>query len=102
MSFQPNSGAAGEFTGLIVIREYHRRHNQGHRDVILIPSSAHGTNPASAAMAGLKIEVVSCDDRGNIKIDHLKQLAENHKDNLAGFMVTYPSTHEYLNRILRK
>jgi glycine dehydrogenase len=93
VSFQPNSGAAGELAGLLVIREYHRKHNQGQRNVILVPSSAHGTNPASAAMVGLNIQVVSCDDRGNIKIDHLKQLAENHKDNLAGFMVTYPSTH---------
>ncbi len=93
ISFQPNSGAAGEFAGLVVICEYHRRREQGHRDVMLIPSSAHGTNPASAAMAGLKIEVVNCDERGNINIEHLKQLAEQHKDVLAGFMVTYPSTH---------
>ncbi len=93
VSFQPNSGAAGEFTGLIVIMEYHQQNNQGHRNVVLIPSSAHGTNPASAAMAGMKIEVVACDDRGNIRIDLLKELAEKHKENLAGFMVTYPSTH---------
>ncbi len=93
VSFQPNSGAAGELTGLLVIREYHRHHNQAHRDVILIPSSAHGTNPASAAMAGLKIEVVSCEENGNIKTSHLKELCEKHKDNLAAFMVTYPSTH---------
>ena len=93
ISFQPNSGAAGEFTGLIVVMEYHRQNNQGHRNVVLIPSSAHGTNPASAAMAGMKIEVVACDERGNIRIDLLKDLAEKHKENLAGFMVTYPSTH---------
>jgi glycine dehydrogenase len=93
VSFQPNSGAAGEFTGLVVIMEYHRQNNQGHRNVVLIPSSAHGTNPASAAMAGMKIEVVGCDDRGNIRIDLLKELAGKNKENLAGFMVTYPSTH---------
>jgi glycine dehydrogenase len=93
ISFQPNSGASGEFAGLMVICEYHRSCNQEHRNIILIPSSAHGTNPASAAMAGLSIEVVSCDDQGNINTDHLKQLAEQYKDNLAGFMVTYPSTH---------
>ena len=93
ISFQPNSGAAGEFAGLMVIFEYHRRHNQGHRNIILIPSSAHGTNPASAAMAGLSIEVVNCDEQGNINQEHLKQLAEQHKEKLAGFMVTYPSTH---------
>jgi glycine dehydrogenase len=77
----------------VVIMEYHRQNNQGHRNVVLIPSSAHGTNPASAAMAGMKIEVVGCDDRGNIRIDLLKELAEKNKENLAGFMVTYPSTH---------
>lgn len=93
VSFQPNSGAAGELTGLLVIHQYHRKHNQSQRNVVLIPSSAHGTNPASAAMAGFQIEVVSCDENGNIKMSHLKELAEKHKDNLAAFMVTYPSTH---------
>jgi glycine dehydrogenase len=93
VSFQPNSGAAGEYTGLLVIREYHHYHNQSQRNVILIPSSAHGTNPASAAMAGMIIEVISCDEQGNIRLNHLKELAEKHKDNLAGLMVTYPSTH---------
>lgn len=93
ISFQPNSGASGEYTGLLVIREFHRYHNQSHRDVILIPSSAHGTNPASAAMAGLTIEIVNCNDQGDIRMDHLIELAEKYKENLAGFMVTYPSTH---------
>lgn len=93
VSFQPNSGAAGELTGLLVIAEYHRQRNEPHRNVILIPSSAHGTNPASAAMAGFKIDVVSCEENGNIKTSHLKELCEKHKDNLAAFMVTYPSTH---------
>jgi glycine dehydrogenase len=93
ISFQPNSGAAGEFAGLLVIREYHRQHKQEHRNIVLIPSSAHGTNPASAAMAGFSIEVVQCEENGNIKTCHLKELCEKHKDNLAAFMVTYPSTH---------
>ncbi|MFC2151345.1 aminomethyl-transferring glycine dehydrogenase [Bacteroidota bacterium] len=93
ISFQPNSGAAGEYTGLMVIREYHIEHGQGHRDVALIPSSAHGTNPASAVMAGMKVVVVECDENGNIDIDDLKKKAEEHKENLAAWMVTYPSTH---------
>ncbi len=91
--FQPNSGAAGEYAGLMVIRAYHRDHGQAQRDVMLIPASAHGTNPASAAMAGMKIEVIKTDERGNIDIDDLRQKAEKNKDRLAGFMVTYPSTH---------
>jgi glycine dehydrogenase len=93
ISFQPNSGAAGEYAGLLVIRKYHESRNENYRDVVLIPSSAHGTNPASAAMAGLKVVVVDCDDRGNIVISDLKAKAELHKENLAAFMVTYPSTH---------
>lgn len=93
VSFQPNSGAAGEYAGLMVIREFHKSQGQEHRNVVLIPSSAHGTNPASAAMAGMKIEVVGCDEKGNIRMDHLHELAEKHKDNLCAFMVTYPSTH---------
>ncbi len=92
-SFMPNSGAAGEYTGLMVIREYHRSRNEAHRNITLIPSSAHGTNPASAVMAGMKVVVVKCDDNGNIDIDDLKLKAEEHKDNLASLMVTYPSTH---------
>lgn len=93
VSFQPNSGAAGEYAGLLLIRQYHINNNQPQRNVVLIPSSAHGTNPASAAMAGMKIVVVDCDNNGNIKTDCLKSLAEQNKDTLAGFMVTYPSTH---------
>lgn len=93
VSFQPNSGAAGEYAGLMLMRQYHINNNQSQRNVVLIPSSAHGTNPASAAMAGLKIIVVDCDNKGNIKTDCLKSLAEENKDTLAGFMVTYPSTH---------
>ncbi|MFW5978711.1 MAG: aminomethyl-transferring glycine dehydrogenase, partial [Bacteroidia bacterium] len=93
ISFQPNSGAAGEHTGLMTIRAYHKDHGEGHRNVVLIPSSAHGTNPASGVMAGMKVVVVDCDDNGNISMDDLKEKAEAHKDNLAAFMVTYPSTH---------
>lgn len=93
ISFQPNSGAAGEYAGLMVIREYHISRGEGHRKVVLIPSSAHGTNPASAAMAGMQVTVVECDERGNINIEDLRKKAEENKMNLAGFMITYPSTH---------
>lgn len=93
MSFMPNSGASGEYTGLMVIRAYHESRGEGHRNVTLIPSSAHGTNPASAVMAGMKVVVVKCDDHGNIDMDDLRQKAADHKENLAAIMVTYPSTH---------
>ena len=93
ISFQPNSGAAGEYTGLMVIRQYHISRGQGHRKICLIPQSAHGTNPASAAMAGMEIIVVKTDDNGNIDMEDLLSKAEQHKDDLAALMVTYPSTH---------
>jgi glycine dehydrogenase len=93
VSFQPNSGAQGEFTGLMVIREYHHRKGEKDRNVVLIPFSAHGTNPASAVMAGMKVVVVKCDDHGNIDVDDLKEKAEKHKEQLSALMVTYPSTH---------
>ncbi|MBL7912379.1 MAG: aminomethyl-transferring glycine dehydrogenase [Bacteroidia bacterium] len=93
MSFQPNSGAQGEYAGLMVIRAYHIANGNANRNVALIPSSAHGTNPASAAMAGMKIVITKCDDKGNIDIADLKAKAEEHKDNLSCLMVTYPSTH---------
>jgi glycine dehydrogenase len=93
VSFQPNSGAAGEYAGLMVIREYHHSRNESHRNVVLIPSSAHGTNPASGVMAGMQVIVVECDDGGNINIEDLKLKAKEHKDELAAFMITYPSTH---------
>jgi glycine dehydrogenase len=102
ISFQPNSGAAGEYTGLMVIRAYHNSRGEGHRNVVLIPSSAHGTNPASAAMAGLKIAVVDCDTNGNINTEHLKNLAETNKDVLAAFMITYPSTHGVFEESVRE
>ncbi len=93
VSFQPNSGAAGEYAGLLVIREYHMTRGEGHRNIALIPSSAHGTNPASAVMAGMQVVVVECDEKGNIDIEDLRKKAEENKDSLACFMITYPSTH---------
>jgi glycine dehydrogenase len=102
VSFQPNSGAAGEYAGLMVIREYHRRNNQAHRNIVLIPSSAHGTNPASAIMAGMEVCVVNCDDLGNIDITDLKQKAAANASNLAAFMVTYPSTHGVFEQNIRE
>ena len=92
-SLQPNSGAQGEYAGLMVIREYLRQTGQGHRNVCLIPSSAHGTNPASAIMAGMLVVVVGCDEKGNIDLDDLQLKADQHAANLAALMVTYPSTH---------
>lgn len=93
MSFQPNSGAQGEYAGLMVIQAYLESKGQGHRNICLIPASAHGTNPASASMAGLKVVVVKCDERGNIDVADLKARAEEHSENLHSLMVTYPSTH---------
>jgi glycine dehydrogenase len=93
VSLQPNSGAQGEYTGLMVIRAYHNSKGETNRNVVLIPSSAHGTNPASAVMAGMKVIVVKCDDLGNIDVEDLKNKAEEHKQNLSALMVTYPSTH---------
>ncbi len=92
-SLQPNSGAQGEYAGLLTISAYHADHNEAHRNVILIPISAHGTNPASAVMAGFKVVVTKCDEAGNIDVADLKLNAEKYKDSLAGLMVTYPSTH---------
>ena len=93
MSLQPNSGAQGEFAGLKVIQAYHEARGDHNRDVTLIPSSAHGTNPASAIMAGTKVVIVQCDEKGNIDVADLKVKAEEHKTNLSALMVTYPSTH---------
>src|SRR5690606_35997058 len=90
---QPNSGAQGEYAGLMVIRAYHASLGEGHRNVVLIPASAHGTNPASASMAGMQVVVVKCDERGNIEMEDLRTKAEIHAANLAALMVTYPSTH---------
>lgn len=93
ISFMPNSGAQGEYTGLMVIRAYHHSRGEKQRNVVLIPASAHGTNPASAVMAGNKVVVVKCDEHGNIDINDLKAKAEQYQDTLSALMVTYPSTH---------
>lgn len=101
-SLQPNSGASGEFTGLLVIRAYHKSVGEAKRNICLIPSSAHGTNPASAVMAGMKVVVVACDENGNIDVDDLQTKAREHADDLAAFMVTYPSTHGVFEKGIRK
>ena len=93
MSFQPNSGAQGEYAGLLVIQAYHQSRGDAHRNVALIPTSAHGTTPASAAMCGMKIVLVKCDEKGNIDVNDMREKATLHKDNLSCLMVTYPSTH---------
>ena len=93
ISFQPNAGSQGEYAGLLAICKYHESRGEGHRDVCLIPSSAHGTNPASAQMAGLKVVVVGSDSNGNVDVADLKAKAEKHADHLAALMITYPSTH---------
>ncbi|MGE4288060.1 MAG: aminomethyl-transferring glycine dehydrogenase [Salinivirgaceae bacterium] len=101
VSLQPNSGAAGEYTGLMVIREYHKSRGQQHRNIVLIPASAHGTNPASAVMAGGQVVVVACDQKGNVDVADLKAKAEEHKDKLHSFMITYPSTHGVFEKEIR-
>ncbi|MEB0137765.1 MULTISPECIES: aminomethyl-transferring glycine dehydrogenase [unclassified Undibacterium] len=93
VSLQPNAGSQGEYAGLLVIQAYHAARGQGHRNICLIPSSAHGTNPASASMVGLEVVVVACDERGNVDLHDLQAKAEQHSANLAAVMVTYPSTH---------
>ncbi len=101
MSFQPNSGASGEYAGLLVIQAYHRSRGESQRNVVLIPSSAHGTNPASAAMCGMHIVVVKCDSKGNIDVDDLRAKAEEHNTDLSCLMVTYPSTHGVYEESIR-
>jgi glycine dehydrogenase len=93
VSLQPNAGSQGEYTGLLVIRKYHESRGEGHRNVCLIPQSAHGTNPASAVMCGMKVVAVACDAEGNVDLDDLKAKAQKHSKELAALMVTYPSTH---------
>ena len=93
VSLQPNAGAQGEFAGLMVIKKYHEKNGDKNRNVCLIPSSAHGTNPASAQMVGMKVVVIKCDEHGNVDIEDLKEKATTHSENLAALMVTYPSTH---------
>src|SRR5207342_1239497 len=93
VSLQPNAGSQGEYAGLLVIRAYHESRGEGHRNICLIPTSAHGTNPASAAMCNFKVVAVACDTNGNIDVADLKAKAAEHAANLAALMVTYPSTH---------
>ena len=101
-SLQPNSGAQGEYTGLMVIRAFHEANGDKHRNICLIPASAHGTNPASAVMAGMKVVVTKTSETGNIDVEDLKEKAEKHKDNLAALMVTYPSTHGVFESAIRE
>jgi glycine dehydrogenase len=93
ISLQPNAGSQGEYAGLLVIRQYHEHRGESHRNVCLIPTSAHGTNPASAVMCGMKVVPIACDENGNINVEDLKAKAQKHSENLAALMVTYPSTH---------
>ena len=93
VTLQPNSGAQGEYTGLLLIRAYHRSRGEDHRDVVLIPTSAHGTNPASARMAGYEVQLIECDEHGNVDVADVEEKIDKHRDRLAGLMVTYPSTH---------
>ncbi|MCC6971050.1 MAG: aminomethyl-transferring glycine dehydrogenase [Phycisphaerales bacterium] len=102
VSLQPNAGSQGEYAGLLVIHAYHKSRGQGHRNVCLIPTSAHGTNPASAVVAGLNVIPVACDSHGNIDVADLKARATEHKDNLAALMVTYPSTHGVFEEAIRE
>jgi glycine dehydrogenase len=102
ISLQPNAGSQGEYAGLLVIRAYHESRGQGHRDVCLIPTSAHGTNPASAVIAGLRTVAVACDDQGNIDVEDLAAKAKEHEPNLACLMVTYPSTHGVFEESIRQ
>ena len=101
ISLQPNAGSQGEYAGLLVIRAWHESRGEAHRDICLIPSSAHGTNPASAAMAGLRVVVVGCDKDGNVDLADLRAKAEQHREKLAALMVTYPSTHGVFEAAIR-
>jgi len=102
ISLQPNAGSQGEYAGLLVIRQYHQQRGQGHRRVCLIPQSAHGTNPASAVMAGMRVVAVACDQDGNIDVADLRAKGDQHRDNLAALMVTYPSTHGVFETAIRE
>jgi glycine dehydrogenase len=102
VSLQPNAGSQGEYTGLLVIRAYHESRGEGARNVCLIPVSAHGTNPASAVMAGFRVVVVECDDRGNVDLDDLAKKADAHRDELGALMITYPSTHGVFEERIRE
>jgi glycine dehydrogenase len=102
VSLQPNAGSQGEYAGLLAIKAWHESRNEAHRDICLIPSSAHGTNPASAAMAGMKIVIVKCDDSGNVDVEDLRKKAEKHASALSALMITYPSTHGVFEQQIRE
>src|SRR5256885_8355589 len=102
VSLQPNAGSQGEFAGLLVIRAYHQHRGEGHRTTCLMPQSAHGTNPASAVMAGMQVVVVKTDAQGNIDVADLEAKAKEHRDTLGALMVTYPSTHGVFEASIRK
>src|SRR5439155_9376939 len=102
VSLQPNAGSQGEYAGLLVIRAYHESRGDGHRTVCLIPTSAHGTNHASAVMAGMKVVAVACDTNGNIDVADLRAKAEAHKADLSCLMITYPSTHGVFEETIRE
>ncbi|HRE18832.1 MAG TPA: glycine dehydrogenase (aminomethyl-transferring), partial [Rhodocyclaceae bacterium] len=98
---QPNSGAQGEYAGLVAIQRYHASRGEGHRNICLIPKSAHGTNPATAQMCSLQVVVVDCDENGNVDVADLKAKAEQHAANLSCLMITYPSTHGVFEESIR-
>jgi glycine dehydrogenase len=102
ISLQPNSGAQGEYTGLMVIREFFKNKGEGYRNVVVIPSSAHGTNPASSVMAGMKVVIVNCDDKGNVDLNDLRNKVDENKNNLAALLITYPSTHGVYEEKIRE
>ncbi len=102
VSLQPNSGAQGEFSGLMAIRAYHKHRGEGHRNITIVPDSAHGTNPASAVMAGMEVVVTECDENGSIDLDNLREKVEEHKESLASLMITYPSTHGVFEEDIRE
>lgn len=102
ISLQPNSGASGEYAGMMVIRAYHQSQGEGHRNIVLIPASAHGTNPASGVMAGMEVKVVACDEHGNIDTNSLRSLVEEHSNKIAAIMITYPSTHGVFEENIRE
>src|SRR6185503_2497781 len=102
VSLQPNAGSQGEYAGLLAIRAYHESRGESQRDVCLIPTSAHGTNPASAVIAGYRVVVVACDDGGNVDLGDLGAKATEHRDRLAALMVTYPSTHGVFEAAIKR
>jgi glycine dehydrogenase len=102
VSLQPNAGSQGEYAGLLVIRAHHEARGEGHRNICLIPDSAHGTNPASAVMAGMKVVAIACDEHGNVRVDDLRKKAAEHSKNLAALMITYPSTHGVFEEAIKE